>query len=75
MWRDATNTTDVTVASPLKITLETTPSSNTSGPNMDVTCIFGETRVMYTGFFDAQFFPSLLLRNAIASFRYVDVVQ
>lgn len=75
MWREATNTTDVAVTSPLKITLETTPSSGTTGPNMDVTCVFGDTRVTYPGFFDAQFFPSLLLRNGIAQFRYIDVVQ
>jgi hypothetical protein len=74
-WHQAGDDVVVSVTNPFRITLQTTPSSVTNGPNMDVTCVFGGQRVVFTGFFDAEFFPSLLLRNGIAQFRYIDVVQ
>jgi hypothetical protein len=43
---------------------------------MDLTCTFGGERMASSnGYFEATFFPSLLVRNAVGQFRYLDVVQ
>ncbi len=76
LWHDDYDSSAVPTTNPLRITMQVKPRDDSTGPNIDLTCTFGEhQRPNPSGYFGIPFFPMLILHKGTTQFLYLDVVQ